>query len=264
MKPFDTLIFIMDIPQRSDLLKKLRNYLIFLKDYGYSEIPMELTPSSLHGFKKNKSSPHSVETPQKQTMNNPKLVSTQSLLSVEDVQKELGECIRCKLHATRKSIVFGSGNPNAELVFVGEGPGADEDEQGFPFVGRAGKKLTEIIEKGMKLNRDKDTYICNIVKCRPPNNRDPEADEIASCKPFLIKQIQAIQPKAIVALGKPAASTLLGRTVPIMKERGNWHKYEGIPLMLTLHPAYLMRAYTLENRRNVMNDMNKVLKLLHK
>ena len=116
----------------------------------------------------------------------------------------------------------------------------------------------------MKLNRDKDTYICNIVKCRPPNNRDPEADEIASCKPFLIKQIQAIQPKAIVALGKPAASTLLGRTVPIMKERGNWHKYEGIPLMLTLHPAYLMRAYTLENRRNVINDMNKVLQLLHK
>jgi len=264
MQPFDTLIFIMDTPQRSDLLRKLRNYLIFLKDYGYSEIPMELTPSSLHGFKKNKSSPHSIEISQKQTMNNPKLVSTQSLLSVEDVQKELGDCTRCKLHATRKSIVFGSGNPNAELVFVGEGPGADEDEQGFPFVGRAGKKLTEIIEKGMKLNRDKDTYICNIVKCRPPNNRDPEADEISSCKPFLIKQIQAIRPKAIVALGKPAASTLLGRTVPIMKERGNWHQYEGIPLMLTLHPAYLMRAYTLENRRNVMNDMNKVLKLLHK
>jgi DNA polymerase len=197
-------------------------------------------------------------------MNNQKLVHTKSILNIEDVQKELGECTRCKLHNNRKSIVFGSGNPNADLVFVGEGPGADEDEQGFPFVGRAGKKLTEIIENGMKLNRDKDTYICNIVKCRPPNNRDPESDEIASCKPFLIKQIQAIRPKAIVALGKPAASTLLGRTVPIMKERGNWYKYEGIPLMLTLHPAYLMRAYTLENRRNVMNDMNKVLKLLYK
>ena len=254
----------MDIPQRSDLLRKLRNYLIFLKDYGYSEIPIELTPSSLNGFNENKLSHSSVETSQKATMNNQKLVRTKSILSIEDVQKELGECTRCKLHNNRKSIVFGSGNPNADLVFVGEGPGADEDEQGFPFVGRAGKKLTEIIEKGMKLNRDKDTYICNIVKCRPPNNRDPEADEIASCKPFLIKQIQAIRPKVIVALGKPAASTLLGRTVPIMKERGNWHQYEGIPLMLTLHPAYLMRAYTLENRRNVMNDMNKVLKLLHK
>ena len=264
MKPFDTLIFIMDIPQRSDLLRKLRNYLIFLKDYGYSEIPIELTPSSLHGFNENNLSHPSVETSQKATMNNQKLVHTKSILNIEDVQKELGECTRCKLHNNRKSIVFGSGNPNADLVFVGEGPGADEDEQGFPFVGRAGKKLTEIIEKGMKLNRDKDTYICNIVKCRPPNNRDPESDEIASCKPFLIKQIQAIRPKAIVALGKPAASTLLGRTVPIMKERGNWYKYEGIPLMLTLHPAYLMRAYTLENRRNVMNDMNKVLKLLYK
>jgi DNA polymerase len=264
MKPFDTLIFIMAIPQRSDLLRKLRNYLIFLKDYGYSEIPIELAPSSLNQFNENKLPLPSVKTSQRASMNNQKLVRTKSILSIEDVQKELGECTRCKLHNNRKSIVFGSGNPNADLVFVGEGPGADEDEQGFPFVGRAGKKLTEIIEKGMKLNRDKDTYICNIVKCRPPNNRDPESDEIASCKPFLIKQIQAIRPKAIVALGKPAASTLLGRTVPIMKERGNWHEYEGIPLMLTLHPAYLMRAYTLENRRNVMHDMNKVLKLLYK
>ena len=171
----------------------------------------------------------------------------------------MGECTRCNLHKNRKTIVFGSGNPHADLVFVGEGPGADEDDQGYPFVGRAGKKLTEIIEKGMNLNREKDTYICNIVKCRPPNNRDPKVDEIEACNPFLIKQLQAIQPKAIVALGKPAASTLLGRTIPIMKERGKWYKYEGIPLMLTLHPAYLLRAYTLENRRNVMNDMNKVL-----
>jgi len=168
------------------------------------------------------------------------------------------------LHKNRKTIVFGSGNPHADLVFVGEAPGADEDEQGFPFVGRAGKKLTEIIEKGMNLNREKDTYICNIVKCRPPNNRDPKPNEIEACNPFLIKQLQAIQPKAIVALGKPAASTLLRRTVPIMKERGNWYEYEGIPLMLTLHPAYLLRAYTLENRRNVMNDMNKVLAKIKK
>ena len=180
------------------------------------------------------------------------------------MRKELGDCTRCDLSENRKTIVFGSGNPHADLVFVGEGPGADEDEQGFPFVGRAGKKLTEIIEKGMNLNREEDTYICNIVKCRPPNNRDPKPDEIEACNPFLIKQLQAIRPKAIVALGKPAASTLLGRTVPIMKERGSWYEYEGIPLMLTLHPAYLLRAYTLENRRNVMNDMNKVLAKLKK
>ncbi|MDP6476967.1 MAG: uracil-DNA glycosylase [Nitrospinaceae bacterium] len=180
-------------------------------------------------------------------------------LLLEEVREELGDCTRCNLHSTRKTIVFGSGNPHADLVFVGEGPGADEDEQGLPFVGRAGKKLTEIIEKGMKLNRERDTYICNIVKCRPPENRDPKPDEVTACNPFLIKQLQAIRPKAIVALGKPSASTLLGRTVPIMKERGTWHEYAGIPLMLTLHPAYLLRAYTLENRRNVMNDMNKVL-----
>ena len=145
---------------------------------------------------------------------------------------------------------------------MGEGPGKDEDEQGFPFVGRAGKKLTEIIEKGMGLNREKDTYICNIVKCRPPGNRDPEADEISTCHPFLIKQLQAIRPKVIVALGKPAASTLLGRSVAITKERGTWHEYQGIKLMLTFHPAYLRRAYTIENRRAGHEDMKKVLAVL--
>lgn len=179
-----------------------------------------------------------------------------------DVREELGDCQRCKLCETRQTIVFGSGNPNADLVFVGEGPGADEDAQGLPFVGRAGKKLTEIIEKGMLLNREKETYICNIVKCRPPGNRDPEKDEVEACKPFLIKQLKAIRPKVIVALGKPAASTLLGRTVPITKERGTWHEFEGIKLMLTYHPAYLLRAYTKENRQAVYDDMQKVLEAL--
>lgn len=178
------------------------------------------------------------------------------------VREELGDCQRCKLCETRQTIVFGSGNPNADLVFVGEGPGADEDAQGLPFVGRAGKKLTEIIEKGMLLDREKDTYICNIVKCRPPGNRDPEKDEVDACKPFLIQQLKAIRPKVIVALGKPAASTLLCRTVPITKERGTWHEFEGIKLMLTYHPAYLLRAYTLENRRAVHEDMQKVMEAL--
>jgi len=179
-----------------------------------------------------------------------------------DVREELGDCERCKLCETRQTIVFGSGNPNADLVFVGEGPGADEDAQGLPFVGRAGKKLTDIIEKGMLLDRQKDTYICNIVKCRPPGNRDPEKDEVEACKPFLIKQLKAIRPKVIVALGKPAASTLLGRTVPITKERGTWHEFEGMKLMLTYHPAYLLRAYTMENRKAVYDDMQKVLEVL--
>ena len=254
----------MSIQERPILLRNLRNYLTFLKDYGFSEIPSESGVTLKLPSGTNKLSHCSVGTDKRPEMKVKKIATTKPNISIEEVREELGDCTRCDLYENRKTIVFGSGNPHADLVFVGEGPGADEDEQGFPFVGRAGKKLTEIIEKGMNLNREEDTYICNIVKCRPPNNRDPKPDEIEACNPFLIKQLQAIRPKAIVALGKPAASTLLGRTVPIMKERGSWYEYEGIPLMLTLHPAYLLRAYTLENRRNVMNDMNKVLAKLKK
>ena len=254
----------MPTQKKSILLRDLRNYLIFLKDHGISEIPSE-PGVSLELQSGTKGLVHSSnDTDKTSHMKTNKNITSKPSISIENVRKELGDCNRCNLHKDRKTIVFGSGNPHADLVFVGEGPGADEDEQGFPFVGRAGRKLTEIIEKGMNLSREEDTYICNIVKCRPPNNRDPKPDEIAACKPFLIKQLQAIRPKAIVALGKPAASTLLGRTVPIMKERGNWHEYQGVPLMLTLHPAYLLRAYTIENRRNVMNDMNKVLTKLKK
>ena len=239
----------MNKPDRTRLLQALKNQLLFLKDAGYSEIPIE---SEL--FPKNVSTPGSTEV---NIVENDKKMKT-----LNQVKEDLGDCTRCKLSKGRQNIVFGSGNPKADLVFVGEGPGADEDEQGLPFVGRAGKKLTEIIEKGMNLNREKDTYICNIVKCRPPGNRDPEKEEIEACNPFLIQQLKAIQPKVVVALGKPAASTLLGRSVPITKERGTWHKYEGFKLMLTLHPAYLLRAYTVENRKAVHSDMKKVLKEL--
>ena len=239
----------MQTPDRTRLLRELKNQLLFLKDAGYSEIPIE---SEL--FPKNSSIPNT--TPSNIVESN------QKVKTLTQVRDELGDCTRCKLSKGRKSIVFGSGNPKADLVFVGEGPGADEDEQGLPFVGRAGKKLTEIIEKGMNLDREKDTYICNIVKCRPPGNRDPEKEEIEACNPFLLQQLKAIQPKVVVALGKPAASTLLGRSVPITKERGTWHEYEGFKLMLTLHPAYLLRAYTVENRKAVHNDMKMVLKEL--
>lgn len=241
----------METPSREPLLRELKNYLIHLKDVGYTEIPCEA--ELLANVQRAPLESHS-----------PSQSPNEMAKSLKAVQKELGDCTRCKLSQERKNIVFGSGNPKADLVFVGEGPGADEDEQGFPFVGRAGKKLTEIIEKGMGLNREKDTYICNIVKCRPPGNRDPEAEEIAACNPFLIQQLKAIKPKVIVALGKPASSTLLGRTVPITKERGTWHEYEGIKLMLTLHPSYLIRFYTLENRKAVHEDMKKVLKELRK
>ena len=239
----------MQTPDRTRLLRELKNQLLFLKDAGYSKIPIE---SEL--FPENSSIP-------KTTPINI-VESNQKVKTLTQVRDELGDCTRCKLSKGRKNIVFGSGNPNADLVFVGEGPGADEDEQGLPFVGRAGKKLTEIIEKGMNLDREKDTFICNIVKCRPPGNRDPEKEEIEACNPFLLQQLKAIQPKVVVALGKPAASTLLGRSVPITKERGTWHEYEGFKLMLTLHPAYLLRAYTVENRKAVHSDMKMVLKEL--
>ena len=160
-------------------------------------------------------------------------------LTLTQVREELGECTRCKLHTGRKHIVFGVGDPNAWLVFVGEAPGADEDEQGEPFVGRAGQLLTRIIE-AMKLTREQ-VYICNIIKCRPPGNRNPEPDETASCEPFLIGQLQAIKPKLICALGNFATQILLRTKEPISKLRGRFHSYQGIPVLPTFHPAYLLR-----------------------
>ncbi len=152
----------------------------------------------------------------------------------------IGDCKRCKLCNGRTNIVFGVGNPEAKLVFVGEGPGRDEDIKGEPFVGRAGQLLTDIIEKGMKLKRS-DVYIANVVKCRPPENRNPEEDEIAACEPFLKKQLDIIKPELICALGKFAAQTLLKTKDPISSLRGNWREYEGIKLIPTFHPAYLLR-----------------------
>jgi uracil-DNA glycosylase len=253
---------------RALLLQQLKNYLVFLKESGHTHIPLNselselpVMPIPTGTFHKSSHQPLEPQMTPKTTITEPEN-NNEYTARLTAVREELGDCERCKLCETRQTLVFGSGNPDADLVFVGEGPGADEDAQGLPFVGRAGKKLTEIIEKGMLLDREKDTYICNIVKCRPPGNRDPEKDEVEACKPFLIKQLKAIRPKVIVALGKPAASTLLGRTVPITKERGTWHEFEGMNLMLTYHPAYLLRAYTKENRQAVYDDMQKVLEVL--
>src|SRR5260370_1865932 len=153
--------------------------------------------------------------------------------SLLKTREDLGECTRCKLHTTRHKIVFGDGNPKAELIFVGEGPGADEDAQGLPFVGRAGKLLTQMIE-AMGLQR-KDVYICNVVKCRPPANRAPEKDEIAICSPFLLRQLDVIQPKVIVCLGAVALKALLGAERGITHLRGQWLEYRGTRLMPTHH-----------------------------
>jgi DNA polymerase len=160
--------------------------------------------------------------------------------TLDQIREVLGDCRRCRLCEGRKSIVFGSGNPKAGLVFVGEGPGADEDEQGLPFVGRAGQLLTDMIEKGMKIPRP-DVYICNIVKCRPPGNRKPERDEVAACREFVERQIESIRPRVICALGATAAETILGSRESMGRLRGRWHQFRGIPVMVTYHPAFLLR-----------------------
>jgi len=169
------------------------------------------------------------------------------------IRETIGDCRRCKLCEARTNIVFGVGNPDAELMFVGEGPGADEDARGEPFVGRAGQKLNEMI-RSIGLTREQ-VYIANVVKCRPPGNRDPEPDEVATCSPFLFAQIEAIAPKVIVALGSPATKTLLGTRSGITALRGKWGSFRGVPVMPTFHPAYLLRAYTHENRKLVYEDL---------
>ena len=174
---------------------------------------------------------------------------------LEEVRRALGDCQRCKLCSGRKNIVFGVGNPKAKLVFVGEGPGAEEDNQGIPFVGAAGQLLTKMIA-AMGYTRD-EVYICNVVKCRPPGNRNPEPDEIAACQPFLEAQLNAIRPSVIVTLGKFAAQTLLRTDTPITRLRGQWREYVGIPLMPTFHPAYLLRNPA--EKKSAWTDLQAVM-----
>ena len=177
--------------------------------------------------------------------------------SLERIRTDMGDCRRCPLCQQRSHIVFGVGNPNAQLVFVGEGPGHEEDLQGEPFVGAAGELLTKIIQ-AIKLTREQ-VYIANVVKCRPPNNRNPEPEEIKTCLPYLERQIKTIAPRFIVALGKVAAQTLLGSQVPISKLRGRFHDYGGIRLLPTYHPAYLLRNPSA--KRDVWQDMQMLMKV---
>jgi len=179
--------------------------------------------------------------------------------SLEELRAFIGDCRRCKLAPHRTHLVFGVGNPRSRLVFVGEAPGRDEDAQGEPFVGRAGQLLTEIITKGMRLRRE-DVYIANVIKCRPPENRNPEPDEVASCEPFLLRQLELIAPEVIVALGKFAVQTLLRTKAPITQLRGRWYDYHGIKLMPTFHPAYLLRNPG--DKRLVWEDIQKVMHAL--
>ena len=186
-------------------------------------------------------------------------VITEGPADLDGIRAWIGDCQRCKLAGGRKSIVFGQGNPKAELMFIGEAPGADEDEQGLPFVGRAGQLLTDIIEKGMKMRRD-DVFIANVIKCRPPQNRNPEPDEILACQPFLERQIEVMRPKVIVGLGKFAGQWLLKTAEPISRIRGRVGDYKGIKAIPTWHPAYLLRTPTA--KKDVWEDMKIVLQLL--
>jgi DNA polymerase len=183
--------------------------------------------------------------------------------SMLKIVEDMGDCKRCRLHQGRNKIVFGSGNEHSPLVFVGEGPGADEDQQGSPFVGRAGQLLTQMIDntaakEGIRITRD-NVYICNVVKCRPPENRTPEPDEMETCGEFLFRQLMVIQPKAICALGSTATKALLGTKEGVTRLRGKWHKWRDIPVMVTYHPSYLLRPYNQNAKREAWEDLKRVL-----
>jgi len=188
--------------------------------------------------------------------------------TLEKIKDDIGpDCRRCRLCEQRSKIVFGSGNPHAKLVFVGEGPGADEDTQGLPFVGRAGQLLTQMIEgtaskEGIPIHRP-DVYICNVVKCRPPENRTPQPDEMEICGQFLFRQLMTIKPRAICALGSTAAKALLNTKDGVMRLRGHWHKWHDIPVMVTYHPSYLLRPYNQNAKRESWEDLKKVLHFVY-
>jgi DNA polymerase len=194
-----------------------------------------------------------IDVPEVMTHDAPRVAET-----LESIRADLGECTRCGLHATRRHIVFGVGNANADLMFVGEAPGADEDAKGEPFVGDAGQLLTKIIE-AIGMTRG-DVYIANVLKCRPPKNRNPELPEIEACSPFLLRQIDVVRPRVIVALGTFSAQLLLQTNTPISRLRGRLHDYRGTKLMPTFHPAYLLRSP--ERKRDVWEDMKIVRALL--
>lgn len=243
---------------QSQLYASLGAYLQDLQESGVDGLSVD---STAPGFLELSSQPVSAkfDSQQKTEQLEPEPVKQHETL--EQIRKNLGDCQRCKLGTTRKKLVFGVGNPKARLVFVGEGPGADEDEKGEPFVGDAGRMLNRIIS-AMGLQRE-EVYICNVVKCRPPQNRNPETDEIAACSPFLLRQLYSVKPEVIVALGTFAAQAVLGTKEPISKLRGKFHDFHGIPLMPTYHPSYLLRTGgNSDSFWTVWDDMTQVLRLL--
>jgi uracil-DNA glycosylase family 4 len=240
------------------LRSSLSAYLEELRESGVEGLPADTSYDALQRMSP-ATQPKEIETGPELTSSSTKETAHHETL--EHIRKNLGDCKRCKLGTTRKNLVFGVGNPKARLVFVGEGPGADEDEKGEPFVGDAGKMLNRIIT-AMGIRRE-EVYICNVVKCRPPGNRNPETDEIAACTPFLLRQISSVSPEVIVALGKFASQDLLETKEPISKLRGRFRDFHGIPLMPTYHPSYLLRTGgNSASFWDVWEDMTQVLQLL--
>jgi DNA polymerase len=224
--------------------EQLRGYLTFYRDLGVKEIYRREKP---------------------QIMEIIPLAPADDTL--EKIRLDIGDCRRCRLCEQRNKIVFGVGNEQARLVFVGEGPGADEDAQGIPFVGRAGQLLTQMIDntaskEGIPIKRE-NVYIANVVKCRPPENRAPQPDEMEICGEFLFRQLMTIKPKAICALGSTAAKALLATKDGVTRLRGNWHKWRDIPVMVTYHPSYLLRPYNANAKREAWDDLKKVLHFVY-
>lgn len=186
--------------------------------------------------------------------------SSSQQYTLESIKLEIATCTKCHLHKTRQNTVPGEGNIRAQIVFVGEAPGASEDREGRPFVGRAGQLLTDIITKGMKMRRE-DVFICNVLKCRPPDNRTPSPEEVYYCEPYLIRQLDCIRPKVICALGGVAAQTLLKTSAPIYNLRGIWHDYHGIALRVTYHPSYLLRNP--EDKAKTWEDIQEIMRFLN-
>ncbi len=253
----------------------LRQYLEFYKDLGVKEVyrraveapPAEAPPvEAMPETEVPASAPQPAQPAQgpESAQPSPAAAATESLFQILE---DIGDCKRCRLHEGRTKLVFGVGNEHSPLVFVGEGPGADEDAQGIPFVGRAGQLLTQMIEgtakkEGIPLRRE-DVYICNVVKCRPPGNRTPEPDEMEVCGQFLYRQLMTIRPKAICVLGGTAAKALTGHKEGVTKMRGKWFQWRDIPVMVTYHPSFLLRAYNQAAKREAWEDLKKVLHFVY-
>lgn len=226
-----------------EVAQQLKEWLVAFREMGFDPPPVPAKKTS---------------TKEKMPVQEYRGASTpDGVTTLEALAEYIGDCRRCKLYRGRKNLVFGEGDPRARLVFVGEGPGRQEDLAGRPFVGEAGKLLTRIIESGMGVRRE-DVYICNIVKCRPPGNRDPEEDEVERCLPFLKQQIRIIRPRVICSLGRVAARSLLGPEFKITRDRGKWREFMNIPLMPTYHPAYLLRNPSA--KRPVWEDVKEIMK----